>query len=95
MTEKYHRGMTMDTELLQRELRVAFSPHAQPVWFRITKYLLLFFLVRRYYGSRRFWPVLGTAFCCAMALHFFYRHKTHGWTEPWGIWDDVQATKRQ
>ena len=83
----------MDTELLQRELRVAFSPHAQPVWFRITKYLLFIYLWRRYHGSPRFWTTIGVAFCGGITLHFFYRHKTHGWTEPWGGWDDVHAAK--
>jgi hypothetical protein len=32
----------MDSELLKRELRVAFSPRAQPIYFRIAKYVLLF-----------------------------------------------------
>ena len=81
--------MNMNAELLQRELRVAFSPRAQPGWFRIAKYLLFFYLVRRYHGAQYFWPCVGAAFCAGTAIHFFYRHKTCGWTKPWGGWDDI------
>jgi hypothetical protein len=82
----------MDSELLKRELRVAFSPRAQPIYFRIAKYVLLFYLVRRYYGTRHFWLWVGGACAGGTALHFLYRFKTRCWTEAWGGWDDLQAT---
>ena len=31
----------------------------------------------------------------SLALHFFWRWKTKGWTQPWGGWDDVDTANRE
>ena len=76
------------TPTLPREIAVAFSRGAQPVWFRIVKWIILIVVVRTWWGAAYFWPGCGVALSLALALHFFYRRKTHGWTRPWGGWND-------
>lgn len=76
--------------LVQRELSVAFSKHAQPVRLRVVKWIVLVGVAVLLHGTRYFWfwciglPVLG------LCVHFFFRWKTHGWTKPWGGWNDVR-----
>lgn len=80
----------MVPDWLRRELEVAFSRKAQPIWFRIAKWVIFLAITRRLYdtGWFRFWvfgaPALG------LAGHLVYRHMTRGWTRPWGGWNDVQ-----
>jgi hypothetical protein len=79
----------MDT--LQRELRVAFSPRAQPVWFRLIKWTLFVVLTARY--RKRSWFPYATGFVMlgGITLHLFYRWKTQGWQRAWGGWSDLAA----
>ena len=77
----------MDT--IQRELQVAFSPRAQPWWFRITKWSVLILITARYRKRPWFRNVISVAFIGGLALHLFYRWKTQGWQRAWGGWDDV------
>jgi hypothetical protein len=77
-------------EWLRREFRVAFSRKAQPIWFRMVKWVIFLAVTRRLYGTRwfRLWALGGPA--VGLAGHLFYRWKTRGWTEPWGGWNDVE-----
>jgi cobalamin synthase len=70
---------------IKRELEVAFSKHSQPIWFRILKYILLGIILFFFWGTKLLWIILLIAFVFAMFLHFWYRHKTHGWTKSYGL----------
>jgi hypothetical protein len=72
---------------LRRELEVAFSKHAQPVWFRIVKYIVIAGFIYFLWGSPWLWITLLLLMPPATALHFWYRHKTQGWTKSYGGWD--------
>lgn len=61
---------------LKRELEVAFSKHAQPVWFRIVKYMVIVTLLYFLWGSRWLWITFLILLGPAVALHLWYRHKT-------------------
>jgi hypothetical protein len=74
---------------LQRELRVAFSPRAQPVWFRLIKWAVIIFMIVRYRQRPWFGYAVGVTLVGAVSLHLFYRWKTQGWRRPWGGWSDV------
>jgi len=73
---------------MMREVQVAFSRRAQPVWFRALKWVLIVGATRRYRHTRafRFWAV--GLLIAACTLHLFYRWKTNVWTRAWGGWDD-------
>jgi hypothetical protein len=83
--------MNTFTSLVRRELRVAFSLKAQPVWFRILKWAALIAFIVRCHAAPWFWPVMAACSVAAFSLHFFYRWKTRAWSQPWGGWDDVQS----
>jgi hypothetical protein len=77
----------------KREMRVAFSRRAQPVWFRLLKWIVIITLVFRFHGSPWFWwYTAGVLMLCAIA-HFIWRWKTKVWTQPWGGWSDVEAAE--
>jgi hypothetical protein len=78
--------MTQLSKTLRRELAVAFAKDSQPVWFRIAKYVLLAVVLYFFWGRRELWIVLGGCLVLALALHFWYRHKTRGWTRSYGLW---------
>ena len=71
---------------IQRELEVAFSKDAQPVWFRIVKYLLLGGLAYFLWGTKLLWIILLVVFAVGTSLHFWFRYKTQGWTKSYGLW---------
>ncbi len=79
---------------LKREIRVAFSRRAQPVWFRLLKWAIAVgvsvFLWRTPYF--RLW-ILG-ALGLGLTVHFTWRWKTKGWTQPWGGWDDLEVANK-
>lgn len=74
--------------MLQRELEVMFSRDAQPVWFRVAKWVvyigLAAYLRRRGRRGFRLWvialPLVG------LGMHLVYRWRTQGWTQSWGRW---------
>lgn len=72
--------------LLKRELEVAFSKDAQPVWFRIVKYIALGFMFYFLWGSLWLWIILVSMLLVGGFVHFWYRHKTEGWTKSYGMW---------
>ena len=80
-------------ERVRRELRVMFSRRHQPIPLRVAKWAMFLTVARGLRGTRWFraWafglPAVG------VGAHFFYRHMTRGWTEPWGGWNDVEAVR--
>ena len=81
--------------VLRREVRVALSRKAQPVWFRVLKWIAIVVFVFYFWASPHFWLYLAIALAFSLALHFFWRWKTKGWTQPWGGWDDVDTANRE
>ena len=77
-------------QILKRELQVAFSKEGQPVWFRIIKYVLILGAVVFFGRYALFWPVVVLLAVACVLLHFWYRHKTHGWTKSYCMWKPSQ-----
>lgn len=76
--------------LMQREFQVAFSRRAQPIWFRVVKWIVILAAVILLREKPYFWTLVGVTALLGFGLHFFYRWKTRGWTKPWGGWNDVE-----
>jgi len=74
------------SKIIKREIEVAFSKQSQPVWFRISKYILLALILYLFWGSKLLWIILLSLLVTALLLHFWYRYKTHGWTKSYGLW---------
>ena len=85
--------MPLDT--VKREVRVAFSKTAQPIWFRIAKWVVFVGVARRLYGTRWFWICIAGGGTASIIVHLLYRSKTQGWTQPWGGWNDQAALHRE
>jgi hypothetical protein len=73
-------------EIIKREVEVALSKHSQPIWFRVTKYIVLGALVYLLWGTGWLWITLLVLLVLSLSLHFWYRHKTKGWTQSYGMW---------
>jgi hypothetical protein len=73
-------------KIIKRELEVAFSKHSQPIWFRILKYILLGSMLYFFWGRKLLWIILLILSVFSLLLHFWYRHKTKGWTKSYGLW---------
>lgn len=82
--------MTMQTSL-KREARVAFSRRAQPVWFRILKWVIAIGVSATLWRTPFFWWWIVGALVLSVSVHLFWRWKTRGWTRPWGGWNDVEG----
>lgn len=78
-------------QTIRRELRVAFSKNAQPIWFRVAKWIVFLtgFGYLWHAKRARFWSWLAGAAFAGVIVHGFWRWQTHGWTRPWGGWNDV------
>ena len=76
------------------ELRVAFSPTAQPIWFRVLKWTLIIIAAWYFHNARYFWWCVLALFGVAVGLHLLWRSKTKVWTQPWRGWNDVEAVRR-
>jgi hypothetical protein len=79
---------------LKREVRVALSKKAQPVWFRLAKWVVILALVVTFWRNAYFWWGLLAALIISLLLHLFWRWKTKGWTRPWGGWNDLDAGRQ-
>lgn len=76
-------------ETFKREVRIATSRRAQPVWFRILKWAVAIGISAIVWRTPYFiWWIFG-AVGLSVTLHLFWRWKTKGWTQPWGGWDDL------
>jgi len=92
-TEQAGSAMSIG-ESAKRELRVALSPRAQPLWFRLLKWVVIITVSIRYRRHPVFWWWMAGALVLALTLHFVWRWKTRGWTRPWGGWKDVEPADR-
>jgi hypothetical protein len=81
----------MAANVIKTELRVAFSRKAQPVWFRIIKWVVFLSVTRRLRTTKWFRVWIAGAALAGLVVHFTYRWKTQGWSRPWGGWNDVEA----
>ena len=81
----------MAANVIKGELRVAFSRKAQPVWFRVIKWVVFFSITRRLHATKWFRVWIAGAALAGLAVHFTYRWTTRGWTQPWGEWNDIEA----
>jgi hypothetical protein len=79
---------------LELELRVAFSPRAQPIWFRVVKWISIVSAAVYFWGAPSFWWWVAALFGVAVGLHLLWRVKTKRWTQPWFGWNDLAATRR-
>jgi hypothetical protein len=79
------------THSLRREARIAFSRKAQPVWFRIAKWICLIIGVELFHNRPWFWWTLAGAAMAGLVPHLLYRWKTKRWTRAWGGWKDLEA----
>lgn len=87
--------MSALTHTLRREARVAFSLRAQPLWFRILKWIGLLAGGVAFHDRAWFWPVIAGGSLTALAVHLLYRWKTHAWTQSWGGWNDLAAGRSE
>ncbi len=83
--------MNSFSSTVRRECRVALSLRAQPLWFRIAKWIVFLGLGAVFWRRPFFWGCVLAAATLGLTLHFFYRWKTRGWTRPWGGWNDLAA----
>lgn len=86
----------MLSPIVKRELEVAFSKDAQPVWFRIVKYIGLCILIYSLWDTKLLWIILVVIFVSGTSLHFWFRYKTRGWTKSYGMWkhENERADKK-
>lgn len=77
--------------ILRREIRVACSRRAQPVWFRLLKWTGLLTGLAMFHDRRWFWWMAVGLAAAGTLLHIFYRWKTKTWTRAWGGWNDLAA----
>lgn len=80
--------------VVKREVRVALSKKAQPVWFRLLKWVVILIVCALFYRHPYFWWGILAALIVSLALHGFWRWKTKGWTQPWGGWNDLDSGRR-
>jgi hypothetical protein len=81
----------MMNETIKREVRVSFSKKAQPVWFRIVKWVVFLSVTAALWRTDYLGWWLALLTVATLILHFTWRYKTKGWTQPWGGWNDVEA----
>ncbi len=81
-------------EWIEREKHVAL--HAQPRWFRILKWIVIFIALAALEWWKG-WRVAILILLCLMALgttlHFILRWKTKGWTQSWGPYKKIDLPK--
>jgi hypothetical protein len=94
MTEN---GRQEDTPsgIIRREMRVVLSRNRSPLPLRIAKLVLFALVTRGLYGTRWFRAWVFGLPLAGLATHLLYRHKTRGWTRPWGGWRDVEAARQK
>jgi hypothetical protein len=90
MAEKGRQKGTL-SGTVQKEFRVIGSSNRSPLPLRIAKWALFLAITRRLYGTRWLWAWVFGLPLAGLATHLLYRHKTHGWTSPWGGWKDLEV----
>ncbi len=75
------------TKILKRELEVVVN--GQSVRFRVMKYFILSMILGAFYlwkGLAATGVLLLGLLIISLFIHFWFRAKTKGWTEPWGLY---------
>jgi len=75
-------------------MRVALSRRAQPVWFRVLKWVIAVGVSVLLWRGAYFWFWILGALVVGLTVHLFWRWKTKGWTQPWGGWDDLETADK-
>jgi hypothetical protein len=76
---------------VEREIRIAASRRAQPVWFRVLKWVIAIAISTWLWSGPYFWFwILGGLFLSS-TMHFIWRWKTKAWTQPWRGWNDLET----
>ena len=78
----------------KREIAVAFSRQAQPLWFRAIKWTVMIGVSVLLWETPYFWWWIGGGALLGLGLHFFYRWKTQRWTRAWGGWNDLESGQK-
>jgi hypothetical protein len=76
-----------------REVRVALSRKAQPIWFRIAKWVALIGISAALWGTPYFWVWIVGGLAFGVGLHLVWRWGTRGWTRAWGGWKDIETSR--
>ena len=79
---------------IRREMRVACSRTAQPVWFRVLKWTMALGVSALLWRGPYFWAWILSALSLGVTVHLIWRWKTKGWTQPWGGWNDVERANK-
>jgi hypothetical protein len=79
---------------IRRELRVAFSRKAQPVWFRVAKWILAVGISVLLWPTPYFWLWILGAPGLGLTVTSSGGGKPESWARPWGGWEDVEAAKQ-
>jgi len=66
-----------------------------PLPLRVAKLVLFALVTCRLYGTRWFRAWVFGLPVARLATHLLYRHKTRGWTRPWGGWRDVESARQK
>ena len=82
-------------ELIRREWQVISSRRRSPLPLRLAKWIVFLAIAWRLHGTKWFEVWVFGLPLAGMATHLLYRHKTRGWTRPWGGWKDVEAVDPQ
>jgi hypothetical protein len=80
--------------VVRGEMRVALSKHAQPVWFRVLKWIVILAISALLWRSSYFWWWILGGLAAGVTIHSIWRWKTRGWTRPWGGWNDLEAGRK-
>ena len=81
-------------DAVELELRVALSRTAQAAWVRALKWAVIIAAVVHFRRAPHFWWWAAGVTAVAASLHLLWRTKTKRWTQPWGGWNDLAATRR-
>ena len=82
-------------QAVRRELRVVLSLKTQSVRFRIGKWVAIIAISLYLWRTSHFWWWVAGAVAVGLAVHFIWRWRTRGWTQPWGGWDDTETANRE
>lgn len=74
------------TPTIRREMEVAFSRHAQPVWFRLLKWAVFISVSFLLWDTDGFVTFVSLFVAGGITLHLIWRHNTQRWTRSWGGW---------
>ncbi len=94
MTENGRQEVTL-AGTIRREIRVVLSRNRSPLPWRVAKLVLFALVTCGLYGTRWFRAWVFGLPLAGLATHLPYRHKTRGWTRPWGGWRDVEAARQK